>query len=68
VISDEDAWELVGDKVLTNVDRETGPARWRFFIYLKQRGTWTKVAAGCDPSTELLMELEEELFDDDWEK
>lgn len=52
MISDKDAWDLVGDKVLTNVDKKTGPGRWKFFIYLKQRGTWAKVATGFDPSTD----------------
>ncbi len=52
LISDDDARELVGDKVLTNVDKQTGPDRWKFFIYLKQRGTWTKAATGYDPATD----------------
>jgi acetyl esterase/lipase len=52
LISDEDAWALVGDRVLTNVNKETGPGRWKFFIYLKQQGSWAKVATGYDPQTE----------------
>ena len=52
LISDEDAWALVGDKVLTNVDKDNGPGRWKFFIYLKQQGSWAKVATGYDPETD----------------
>jgi acetyl esterase/lipase len=52
LISDEDAAELVGDRVLTNVNKETGPGRWKYFTYLKQKGTWANVATGYDPATD----------------
>jgi acetyl esterase/lipase len=51
-ISDQDAWALVGDKVLTHTDQSTGSNRWKFFVYLKQQGNWAKVATGFDPQTD----------------
>lgn len=52
LISDEEAWALIGNNVPTNSDETNGKARWRFFTYLKQTGGWAKAAAGIDPATE----------------
>jgi dipeptidyl aminopeptidase/acylaminoacyl peptidase len=52
LVSKEDAWAGVGDKVLTNTDHNSGSGRWEFFVYLKQTGLWAKVVSGFDPATE----------------
>jgi dipeptidyl aminopeptidase/acylaminoacyl peptidase len=52
LISDEEAMTLAGDRVLTNVDQNTGPDRRKFFVYLNQRGTWANVATGYEQKTE----------------
>lgn len=51
-ISDEEAQTLIGDRVLTHADQQTGPDRWKYFVYLKQKGTWCNAATGYDPKTD----------------
>jgi len=52
LVSEEDAWAAVGEKVITGTDKTSGRARGKLFIYLKQNGLWAKVASGFDPDTE----------------
>ena len=52
LVSEEDAWAAVGEKVITGTDKTNGRARGNLFIYLKQNGLWAKVASGFDPDTE----------------
>jgi acetyl esterase/lipase len=52
LITRKEAYKAVGGPVLTGTDGKTGPARGKFYRYLRQNGFWTKVVSGFDPATE----------------
>jgi acetyl esterase/lipase len=54
LVSKEDAYKGVGDKVLTASEGggEGPKARGRFYLYLRQNGLWTREVTGFDPDKE----------------
>jgi acetyl esterase/lipase len=52
LIDKEDAWNGVGDDVVTGSNQENGRGRATFFMYLKQTGRWVNVVSGLDPETD----------------
>jgi acetyl esterase/lipase len=51
LVSKKEAYRGVGGQVLTATDGKTGPARSKFYLYLRQHGLWAKVVTGLDPAT-----------------
>jgi len=49
LVSKEDAYKVVGDKVLTG---SGGRPRGTYYLYLRQNGLWTREVTGFDPQTE----------------
>src|SRR5437870_7419082 len=45
-----EAYQAIGKKVLTGTEGESGKARGRFYLYLRQNGLWTQEVTGFDPS------------------
>jgi acetyl esterase/lipase len=52
LVSKKEAYKAVGGPVLTGTDSKTGPARGKFYLYLRQNGMWTREVSGFDPATE----------------
>ncbi len=52
LISKQDAWAGVGEKVLTSSNKQNGRGRSTYFLYLKQTGRWVNEVAGFDPATD----------------
>ena len=52
LVSKKEAFEAVGGAVFTGTEGESGRARGRFYLYLRQNGLWTKEVTGFDPDTE----------------
>ena len=52
LIDEEDAWNGVGDAVVTGSNQANGLGRAAFFMYLKQTGRWINVVSGLDPETD----------------
>jgi acetyl esterase/lipase len=53
LVSKEDAFRAVGDKVITGDEPGVNMRdRGRFYLYLRQNGLWTKEVTGYDPNTE----------------
>src|SRR5262245_57000136 len=50
LLNKDEVSRAVGGKVLTGTTIETGPARGRFYRYLRQNGAWTKEVTGFDPT------------------
>jgi acetyl esterase/lipase len=49
LIDKDEAYKAVGGKVLTGTDGDTGKARGRYYLYLRQNGLWTREVTGFDP-------------------
>ena len=49
LVDKEDAYRVVGDKVLTGSD---GRPRGTYYLYLRQNGLWTREVTGFDPQTD----------------
>ena len=49
LVAREEAYKAVGTQVLTGAEGDTGRARGRFYLYLRQNGLWTKEVTGLDP-------------------
>lgn len=52
VLSKQDAWAGVGEKVITGTDATNQRGRGAFYMYLRQTGLWAEVVGGFDPATE----------------
>lgn|SRR3990172_423225 len=52
LVSKEEAYQAVGQKVLTGAEGPEQAARGRFYLYLRQNGLWTKEVSGFDADTE----------------
>lgn len=52
LISAEDAWAGVGQRVLTATNQTNGRGRATFFLYLKQTGQWLNAVSGLDPKSD----------------
>jgi acetyl esterase/lipase len=50
LVSRKEALEAVGGRVVT--DGNTGKARGKFYLYLRQNGLWSKEVTGFDPDKE----------------
>jgi acetyl esterase/lipase len=51
LVGKEEAYQAVGDQVLSNTDGPGGQkARGRFYLYLRQNGLWTREVTGFDPT------------------
>jgi acetyl esterase/lipase len=52
LVDKDDAYRVVGAKVLTGTDGPVGRDRGRYYLYLRQNGLWTREVSGFDPTTE----------------
>jgi acetyl esterase/lipase len=52
LITKENAWAGVGERVLTSTNQKNGRGRATFFLYLKQTGRWINAVSGLDPLTD----------------
>jgi acetyl esterase/lipase len=52
LVSREEAFKAVGGGVLTGTTGEASRTRYRFYLYLRQNGLWTREVTGFDPQTE----------------
>jgi acetyl esterase/lipase len=52
LVGKDEAYRVVGDKVLTGTGGSVGRDRGRFYLYVRQNGLWTREVSGFDPATE----------------
>jgi acetyl esterase/lipase len=52
LVAKDEAYKVVGDKMVTGSEPNLKQPRGRFYLYLRQNGLWTKEVTGFDPATE----------------
>jgi acetyl esterase/lipase len=52
LVSEDEARQAVGARVLSGAEGPDQKARGRYYLYLRQNGLWTREVSGFDPKTE----------------